>query len=428
MDLFQLLSNQDQKIIVHNHEQQYSWKQLKRYIVGFQSQLKTKKSKQCAIFTNNTLEFISGFLACTYLGVDVVLPPNNSKSTLIQINADAYIGEFVDSLKINTSENKIINNSIDSNIIIFTSGSTGKPKTIKRKVTQMMQEVEELDNMWGKPLVSAVFLSTVSYQHIYGLLFSVMWPLTKGHAIWGKILPFEESLEKITPLFKHMVLISSPAFIKRLTFSSLDILGKMEVFSSGGALTVEQHSKAHIQLKSPITQVYGSTETGGIAFKHLNSNWQFFPSVDHKISADILSVKSPFCYLNQWHNTNDIVATHKSGFELLGRLDRIVKIEEKRISLPQVEQVLAECQYIKESHFISRQNQRQYLAALIVMNQKGNEVLVQMGEKAMKQYIKSFLSDKIEKLAVPRQMRIVKEIPTNTQGKLLHDQIVNLFD
>ncbi|MBL4774273.1 MAG: AMP-binding protein [Alcanivoracaceae bacterium] len=427
MGLFQLLSTENDVIILQDHNKRFAWKQIKALIAGTQQELEFRKAKSCAILSDNTLEFVVSFLACSYLGVDILLPPNDSQQMIKRARADAYVGEFDQSIVIRPSTNEIVNNLIDPNIIIFTSGSTGQPKKISRKLTQLLKEVDEIDQILGDIIPSKVFASTVSYQHIYGLLFCILWPLKKGHLIWNKILPFEEPLQVLTNKFKQIILISSPAFLKRITDHNIKISEKMQVYCSGGLLTKEQHTTATTVLKSDIIQVYGSTETGGIAHKSLKGFWQFFPSVEHKTENNILWVKSPFCYTNQWQNTCDIITIDENGFELLGRSDRIVKIEEKRVSLIQVEETIRQHDLVKDVHIIRMHNSRQYLVAVIVLETKGNKELMHYGKKDMKKNIKSFLRDKIERLAIPRHIRFLDELPINTQGKILHHHVESLF-
>ena len=427
MDLLQLLSTKNNVIIIQDHDKRFTWKQIKALIAGTQQELESRTAKSCAILSDNTLEFVVSFLACSYLGVDILLPPNDSQQMIERAQADAYVGKFEQSIVIKPSTNEIVNNSINPSVTIFTSGSTGQPKGISRKLNQLFKEVDEINLMWGDTIPSKIFTSTVSYQHIYGLLFCILWPLKKGHIIWNKILSFEESLQVLTNKFKQVVLISSPAFLKRTTDHTIEISEKMQVYCSGGVLTKEQHANATTVLKSDVIQVYGSTETGGIAHKSLNCSWQFFPSVRHKTENNILFVKSPFCYTNQWQNTCDIITIDEKGFELIGRSDRIVKIEEKRVSLIQVEEAIQQHDLVKEVHIISMHNSRQYLAAVIVLENKGDEELMQHGERDMKKNIKSFLHDKIERLAIPKQIRFLDELPTNSQGKILHHQLEGLF-
>ena len=72
-------------------------------------------------------------------------------------------------------------NADKSVITFFTSGSTGKPKEIEKTVSQLECEIKELQKMW--PCRYASFYSTVSHQHIYGLLFSLLWPVCAGRPL-----------------------------------------------------------------------------------------------------------------------------------------------------------------------------------------------------------------------------------------------------
>lgn len=434
MDYFQLFNSSDQAIIIQGNNSQTSWIKLKELISEIQQHLIKNNVKSCALLSDDTTEFVVYFLACSLLGIDILLPPNGSQEMIKSLKADMYVGQFNDFNQIEPSKECLLNNPKESTITIFTSGSSGKPKRISRKLSQLLLELEEINSLDKDPKKQVLIASTVSYQHIYGLLFAIIWPLKYKHIIWDTVLPFEESLLKITSHYKYFKLISSPAFLKRLTIKNFKIQKKMSVFCSGGVLTDEQHLEAENKLNSIIIQVYGSSETGGIATKLLTSDWRFFSSVQSKIkkslehNANILWVKSPYCYKNEWLNTHDIVEKTDKGFNLFGRSDRIVKIEEKRISLIQVEKIILMHEMVNETHIFSISTKRQYLAAIIVLNSCGIQKLEELGEKGIKQIIKLFLRNKVESLAIPRQIRFVKELPVNTQGKLLHQQINALFE
>ena len=79
---------------------------------------------------------------------------------------------------------------------LFTSGSTGRPEAVPKRLVQFEEELQELERTWGAQLEGSTALATVSHQHIYGLLFRLLWPLCVGrpfsettHFHWGSILP-----------------------------------------------------------------------------------------------------------------------------------------------------------------------------------------------------------------------------------------------
>jgi len=426
MNLNHLLALDENKTVILSDEKTISWQQLKQKIISTQQILLKQKANNCALYSYDCEEFIATFLACVFLGIDILLPPNNSPEMVLSLQADILIGGFETKQDRPYKKIALINNKIDSNISIFTSGSTGKPKKITRKLSQLLLEVEELNTIWQKQLKAQVFASTVSYQHIYGLLFSILLPLKNKIAMWHKPLPFEESLEKLQQKYSQTVLVSSPAFLKRLSIK-LTNKYKLVVFCSGGVLTPQQHQKAEKQLNSSLFQVYGSSETGGIAYKTEKSFWNFFPSVKYKIVKNSLLIQSPFCYKTQWHDTHDSIKIHNNGFELCGRNDRIVKIEEKRVSLIEIEQATNSHDLIEESYALSINGKRQYIALIVVLSKQGKQQLQTSSEKELKMQIKTYLRTKIEPLAIPKQIRFFYEIPTNSQGKKIHQQLVGLF-
>ncbi len=429
MPLKFLLKQENDKIIIENNDKNITWQQLKNTISASQALLLNKNAKSCALFSHDAHQFIATFLGCIYLGIDIFLAPNNSKEMEKKLQADVYIGDFHANEPLPLSTNAIQHNNKTSHIVFFTSGSGGEPKKIKRKLSQLLSEIEQSSKLWQKLINKSLFASSVSYQHIYGLLFSILLPLVNKRMIWHHPLPFEESLQRLVAEQKNTVLVSSPAFLKRLTLTLDEQHGeKLKVFCSGGLLSQTQHQATEQRLNCEVIQVYGSTETGGIAFRSTAHRWQFMPLVKHKINNNSLWVKSPMCYTDQWIDTQDKIKLEADGFDLLGRKDRIVKIEEKRIALAEVEHFIKQNDNIKETYTICINEHRQYIAAIITLSTQGKKLLQETSEKAVKLHLKSFLKDKIEPLAMPRKIRILAEIPCNSQGKKVYNDILKIFN
>ncbi|HAU81132.1 MAG TPA: AMP-binding protein, partial [Stenotrophomonas sp.] len=90
------------------------------------------------------------------------------------------------------------------------------------------------------------------------------------------------------------------------------------------------------------TEVFGSSETGGVAWRRWSAarpQWHPLPGVAWRIDEGCLAVRSPHLASEDWWLTQDrAVADDGHSFRLLGRADRIVKIEERRVSLDALEQ------------------------------------------------------------------------------------------
>src|SRR5262249_20898740 len=100
-----------------------------------------------------------------------------------------------------------------SGLVLYTSGTTGAAQPIEKKLAQMAAEVATLEGEFGELLGTAEIVSTVSHQHIYGLLFNILWPLAAGRALRARKLAF---IEELATADRDCALVSSPAHLKRL--------------------------------------------------------------------------------------------------------------------------------------------------------------------------------------------------------------------
>jgi len=115
-------------------------------------------------------------------------------------------------------------------------------------------------------------------------------------------------------------------------------------------------------------------------------------------------------------------------FLLKGRTDRVIKLEEKRISLVEVEKRLDHLDWINESVVIPMtESDRLTLVAAIVLTSAGTAKLNELGKGKFWLLLRGELRQWLEPIAIPRRYRVVSEIPLNSQGKRLTNQIEQLF-
>ncbi|WP_323156601.1 AMP-binding protein, partial [Pseudomonas oryzihabitans] len=276
-------------------------------------------------------------------------------------------------------------------LTLSTSGSSGEPKLIAKQLFQLANEVAALERLWGESLGDATILGSVSTQHIYGLLFRVLWPLCSGRPFARQALPFTEELQRETAALlregRRAVWISSPALLKRLGENLDDaILGQVvRVFSSGGVLPEAAATACQARFGQYPTEVYGSSETGGIAWRQGPQPWQAFADLTLGQDADgALWLTSPYLPEGVREQTMDGVSLLGDGrFELLGRLDRIVKLEEKRIALPALEARLLDHPAVADVRLGVVQQGRALLGALVALSESGLHQLRNGGRRAL---------------------------------------------
>ena len=324
-------------------------------------------------------------------------------------------------------------------LVVYTSGSTGTPAPIRKQLSQLTGELEALEACFGARLGNAEILATVSHQHIYGLLFRVLWPLAAGRTIHAERVEFPEPLA-LALAARPCVLLASPAHLKRLP-DHLDWRGAAAqlraVFSSGGMLEAAASNHARSLLGQAAVEVYGSSETGGVAWRQRSvsgdEGWTPLPGVAWRLDTEgLLEVHSVHAGPDGWQGLPDRVEALAEGrFLLRGRADRIVKIEEKRISLDAIEAALLDTGLVREARVLACpgvDGGRQLLAAFVVPNGEGAALLAQEGKPAMNARLRSRLGDCIEAVALPRRWRFLEALPVNAQGKTTQAGLLALLE
>jgi acyl-coenzyme A synthetase/AMP-(fatty) acid ligase len=178
-------------------------------------------------------------------------------------------------------------------------------------------------------------------------------------------------------------------------------------------------------------EVLGSTETSGVAWRTPSSaGFESLPRVEVRATADeLLEVRSPFAGVPGWQAMGDRVAFRDDGrFELLGRVDRVAKIEDKRVSLSEIERRLLEHPYVKDAAAVALENEaRQYVGAAVELTPGGQQALATRGARFVGTTLRSALRGRIDAVALPRVFRFPKALAVDAQGKRQLAALVELF-
>jgi len=176
------------------------------------------------------------------------------------------------------------------------------------------------------------------------------------------------------------MIITVPAFLKRaveIERSSGLNLQSPWIFTSGGALSFETAQKTSEVFGFWPVEVYGSTETSGIAWRQSvnGPEWTVFDNAQISQNRDgCLIIRSPYIKDPAGFETADMIEIREDGrFLLKGRIDSVVKIEEKRVSFSEMESRILQSGLAADVCVIFLEDKRQYLAAAIVFYNKGKE-------------------------------------------------------
>ncbi|ELX10000.1 AMP-dependent ligase [Janthinobacterium sp. HH01] len=404
-----------------------------------------------ALYLDDSLEFGAALLGAWHAGKTIWLSADTLEASCAALrgSVDGFLGQFpAELLPMQPAESGALSGPEQMDgplsadlpaLVVFTSGSTGAAQAIPKKLSQLASEVATLDVLFGATAGDAAVLATVSHQHIYGLLFKVLWPLSSGRAVHALSIAYPEELAAAIAA-GPCVLVASPAHLKRLP-DHLDWSGAARalraVFSSGGPLAADAALAAGALLGSVPVEVYGSSETGGVAWRQrsgvADDAWRPFPTVAWRLGADdTLEVRSPHLADDNWLALADRAArSGEQRFLLLGRSDRIVKIEEKRISLTAMEAALLACGLAAEARVVLCEpddGERQRLAAFIVPTPQGRALLAAEGKPALNARLRAVLAATVDAVALPRRWRYLDQMPVNAQGKTTLVGLLALLD
>ncbi|PHM27088.1 AMP-binding protein [Xenorhabdus ehlersii] len=319
--------------------------------------------------------------------------------------------------------------SPDATLVMFTSGSTGIPQQVSKPIAVMDLESQWLASLWGDKLQSCVVRASVSHQHLYGLTFRIWLPMSLGLPFDRKMVEFPEQLTN-SP---RCALISSPAFLQRLD-EKLPAPDCTFVVSAGGPLPFADAKRTMQWLNTPPNEIYGCTETGIVAWRNRktdNEAWTTFEGVslqqDEEKNVRVYSplLPEPFGLV-----LDDQFAFDSQGnFALLGRRDRLVKIEEKRISLSEIERRLCEISGIIDAAVLPiNRGKRNSIGAVVVLDHETNKLYQQQGIRELSQNWRHQLKPWLESVALPRYWRAVETIPLNAQSKRSWPALQELFN
>lgn len=441
---------------------------LQSRIAAWRHMLAAQPGRKFALFMLDSVEFCAALYGAWLAAKTVYLPGDTLPATCTSLAAsvDGFIGDFdhawaplasPHSLEATRPEILPALAADFEALVVYTSGSSGDAQAIPKRLSQLATEVAMLEAFFGSAIGPAEILSTVSHQHIYGLLFKILWPLAARRPLLADSAVF---LEELLPQMQRgpCVLVSSPAHLKRFPErpsgpeGSPASLQLRAVFSSGGPLTPEAAAATCILFGCMPVEIYGSSETGGIAWRRRggkpdgittddparSDSWTALPGVAWRIDAagQSLQVRSSHLRDDGWLRMADCAAAVASAtdrlprFILLGRSDRIVKLEEKRISLDAIERGLCASPLVQAAKVLLHTPalQRAGTAAFVVLNDEGREVLARDGKNGLVRRLKTALTASVSAIAMPRHWRYLDALPVNAQGKTPQAQLLMLLE
>ncbi|HTO71132.1 MAG TPA: AMP-binding protein [Myxococcota bacterium] len=426
--------------------------------------IEARRAVRWLLFSEDSYAFAVGLFALAHAGARALVAPNRQPQTLAELAlaadgalVDASIGAAelarmprLDPLGVTPVAAPRFRALAPDALVaeLSTSGTTGPGKAVPKALRHLDREVEAQEALFGARLGRARVFATVSHQHLYGLLFRVLGPLAAGRAFCAETFLH---LEELFPRLREageFALATTPVHLRRMRGDAeLETLraGARAVFSSGGPLDDDVARDVALGLGQAPIEIFGSSETGGVAWREQTragepARWRAFPAVELASDAETgrLAVRSPYVSQGSAANPGDpqelvmgdrVELAADGSFVLLGRADRIVKIGEKRLALPEMESHLRAHPFVADAALLAFDpGGDARVGAVVALTEVGQAALDARGRRAVAAELADHLAAYWDRVLLPRAWRYVPELPRDAQGKTPHAALLELLE
>nr|WP_231613959.1 AMP-binding protein [Halomonas sp. BC04] len=251
-----------------------------------------------------------------------------------------------------------------SGLTFRTSGSTGSPSAHFHRWEHIEAEANALARRLASVMSMKRVISWLPLHHLYGFMLGVALPCVAGvprNAVSGVSLPGLSSGDLV---------VTVPPRWDYLARSNTLWPGHMAGVSSTASLSPQTSSRLINQGLMGMLDIYGSTETGGVA-----TRWQHdmpYQLLCHWRQHDTQSIKrvddniiTPLLDKAHWHND--------TTFTLNGRHDGVVSIGGVNVSTSYVKQRLLSLESVKECAVRTTGNPAQQRLKTFIVPASGQE-------------------------------------------------------
>lgn len=409
--------------------------------------LQNCRANTAVLMTEDNYLFAVAFMAALHAGLNIILPGNLSAATAEKLQAEGGLvvsdRDFPGAIPISGhKDSRHALHPFDAaaaNVWFYTSGSCGKPKRIRRTFANLEEELKLLQDILPEGEEAEVF-STAFFHHAYGIIFGFLLPLSRGllcdTAPFLSPADFLKRIDTLTPANKLAWVVTTPAFI-RVWAANTDVCQlsprPLRIQCAGAPLPQGAAQRLHTHTGADFVEIFGSSETGVVAHRNPLSTQEWSPFCRVRLTPSAtggMRIESPCVPAGEQACPGDNAELLPNGhFMLLPRVDNVVKIADKRISLAEIEQHLEASALVEQAAALKLEGKtRPIAAAVVVPSATGAELLKQQGGQAYRKALAAHLAHHLPTVLIPKKWRITGELPTNTRGKTDMATLRKLFD
>jgi acyl-[acyl-carrier-protein]-phospholipid O-acyltransferase/long-chain-fatty-acid--[acyl-carrier-protein] ligase len=340
----------------------------------------------------------------------------------------------------------------DTAVILFTSGSEGVPKGVALTHRNILANIRQMLAVTDLQDTDRVF-NCLPLFHSFGLTVGTLLALVRGLYVF--IYPSPLHYRVVPTAFYDRyctVFLSTNTFLNGYARKahSYDFRSLRYLFAAAEKLQEATASAWSQRFGVRVLEGYGATECAPCVAVNTpldpryGSVGKIMPGMEYRIEpvegveeGGRLYVRGPnvmegylnpdanakFKELNGWYDTGDIVhADHDGFFHIRGRLKRFAKVSGEMVSLTAVEDALAgafpqyglRCQVA----VIARHDEEKGEALIAVTNEP---------KLSLEEIRTAVKSRGLTNLCVPREIKVVREIPKLGTGKVNHRELQKLL-
>lgn len=385
--------------------------------------LQQRGVRRVAVHLEDAAELAQALLGAWQAGVSVLLPADLQAQTRLRWDSqvDLWITqseELQDRTPILCLQRNWIWTSASS--ACAPRAPAANPNGSTKSLRQMANEVQALEQLWGADLGDACIIASVAAQHIYGLLFRVLWPLCAGRSFVRKQLAFPEDMQRASR--EHAALPdASPALLKRMA-DNLDwpaLSSVRRVFS--WRCPARRSSPDAVRTPGPVADrdprqlrnrryrlASGATPVAALADVQLSQS-----------SDGALIIASSYLPKGHVEHTADAARIEADGrFELLEVLGSHRQPRRETYFPATLEQALVSHDWVAEARLGVVHDKRASLGALLVLSASGLFALREQGRRAPDSHPAPALESARGSRGLAAPLAFAAPVTTNSQGKL----------
>ncbi len=340
----------------------------------------------------------------------------------------------------------------DPAVVLFTSGSEGVPKGVELTHRNLLSNIRQMLSIidlqdWDR------LLNAMPAFHSFGLTVGMLLPLVRGFFIFLYPSPLHVRLiPNILYLTDSTVLLGTNTFLAGYARRAHPMDFRTLRYLIAAAEKLQDHTIQVWTRQFGVRPLegYGATECSPavsvntpLGFK-AGTAGRLLPGIEYRLEpvegvaeGGRLHVRGPNVmrgYLNKeanekfkalggWYDTGDIAKVDADGFvTILGRLKRFAKISGEMVSLTAVEEALAGA--------FPQFGQRLQIAVISRPDSDKGEALIAVSNepKLTLQDLRGAIHARgLPNLAVPRELKHIKELPKLGTGKVNHRELEKLI-